>query len=245
MGVISVIFYKASIDLNFLYFAMATLTCSGVPPLVASVTWSKTPGWGACTGACFSLLSSAFLVIVFSLIWPQNYDWKDMKHQSFDDIQKQRLEIESEETPAALDHAQKQIWWWSGVLCFVLVIAWPLLALPAGVFSKGYFTFWVALSLMWSLIALVAAAALPLLESGPVIASTFGLFLPCLRPFFERLAKKAERISVASADPVKAPVSISEEWRQSKDISKGEVIPHDSAEDITTDHNKNVAAYKA
>ena len=41
---------QASIDLNFLYFMMATITCCGVAPLIAAVTWAKTTGWGACTG---------------------------------------------------------------------------------------------------------------------------------------------------------------------------------------------------
>ncbi len=38
-------------------------------------------------GACFSLLSAAVLVVFFSLLWPQNYDWKDMKFQTFDNIE--------------------------------------------------------------------------------------------------------------------------------------------------------------
>ena len=38
-------------------------------------------------GACFSLLSAAVLVVFFSLMWPQNYDWKDMKFQTFDNIE--------------------------------------------------------------------------------------------------------------------------------------------------------------
>jgi len=42
---------QASIDLNFLYFMMATITCCGVAPLIAAVTWAKTTGWGACTGS--------------------------------------------------------------------------------------------------------------------------------------------------------------------------------------------------
>ena len=40
-----------------------------------------------CAGACFSLLSAAFLVVFFSLLWPQNYDWKEMKFQTFDNIE--------------------------------------------------------------------------------------------------------------------------------------------------------------
>jgi len=35
---------------------------------------------------------------------------------------------------------------------------------------QGYFTFWVILSLVWTLVALVAAAVLPILEAGPIIA---------------------------------------------------------------------------
>lgn len=48
----------------------------------------------------------------------------------------QMQDITQELKPEALNHARRQIWWWSGVLCFVLVIAWPLLSLPAGVFSQ-------------------------------------------------------------------------------------------------------------
>jgi hypothetical protein len=48
----------------------------------------------------------------------------------------QMKDVEDELSPKALDNARRQIWWWSGALCFILVIAWPLLSLPAGVFSQ-------------------------------------------------------------------------------------------------------------
>ena len=38
-------------------------------------------------GACFSLLTAAFLVVVLSLLWPQNFDWNEMKFQTFDNIE--------------------------------------------------------------------------------------------------------------------------------------------------------------
>jgi hypothetical protein len=48
--------------------------------------------------------------------------------------------------PAALNRALKWTWITGGVLTLVLVVAWPLLALPAGVFSKPYFTMWIVSS---------------------------------------------------------------------------------------------------
>ena len=38
-------------------------------------------------------------------------------------------------------------------LTIVIFVMWPLLTLPAKVFSKGYFTFWVVLALIWGTIA--------------------------------------------------------------------------------------------
>jgi hypothetical protein len=34
-----------------------------------------------------------------------------------------------------------------GTLTLVMLILWPILALPAGVFSQGYFTMWIVVSL--------------------------------------------------------------------------------------------------
>jgi hypothetical protein len=36
-----------------------------------------------------------------------------------------------------MDHAYKWILKWGGGLAFVIIILWPILALPAGVFNKG------------------------------------------------------------------------------------------------------------
>ena len=41
------------------------------------------------------------------------------------------------DSPAAMEHAFKWIVKYGGGLAFILIIAWPCLALPAGVFSKG------------------------------------------------------------------------------------------------------------
>lgn len=48
-----------------------------------------------------------------------------------------------------MEVAFKWILAWGGGLAVLLYVVWPLLALPAKVFSKGYFTFWVIISMVW------------------------------------------------------------------------------------------------
>ena len=63
------------------------------------------------------------------------------------------FEEEGPDSAAAMEHAYKWILKYGGGLAFILIIAWPCLALPAGVFSKGYFTFWVIISIIWGLVS--------------------------------------------------------------------------------------------
>ena len=57
-----------------------------------------------------------------------------------------------------LAHAQAKnvIMVLGGGLSFILIILWPCLALPAQVFSLGYFTFWVVLIMVWALVRLLS-----------------------------------------------------------------------------------------
>ena len=44
--------------------------------------------------------------------------------------------------------------WWALALSIVTFLLWPLLTLAAGtVWSEGYFTFWIVLSIVWGLVA--------------------------------------------------------------------------------------------
>lgn len=54
-----------------------------------------------------------------------------------------------------MDKAYKIMLWVGWGLSLLLVVVWPLLALPAGVFSKSYFTFWVILAIIWGYAATV------------------------------------------------------------------------------------------
>ena len=55
---------------------------------------------------------------------------------------------------------------WGSLISFIMIIAWPLLALPARVFPKGYFAFWVVISIVWGLLAAVVAIVMPVWEVG-------------------------------------------------------------------------------
>jgi hypothetical protein len=58
-----------------------------------------------------------------------------------------------QDSPASLTRALRWTYITGGTLTLVLVVAWPLLALPAGVFSKGYFTMWIIIAIVWGLLA--------------------------------------------------------------------------------------------
>ncbi len=58
-----------------------------------------------------------------------------------------------------------------GALSLLLLVVWPLLTLPAGIFSKSYWTFWVILAMVWGLIATFICILLPLWEAKGAIAT--------------------------------------------------------------------------
>ena len=61
---------------------------------------------------------------------------------------------------------------WGTVLSLVLILVWPLLALPATVFSESYFTFWVIIALVWGWAATLIMIFLPVYEAKNSILAT-------------------------------------------------------------------------
>ena len=55
------------------------------------------------------------------------------------------------------------------ILTFILIIVWPLLSVPAGVFTKTYFSFWVLVAIAWGFGAAIVITLLPLIESAEEI----------------------------------------------------------------------------
>lgn len=50
------------------------------------------------------------------------------------------------------------------VMSFVLIVTWPLLALPADPFSRSYFSWWVGVAFMWGHVAFIITVLYPLWE---------------------------------------------------------------------------------
>ena len=133
----------------------------------------------ALTGGCFSLFISLILVIVLSFFVPQNYDWRNMRSiLVYSDISHDKRLIAKEESIEALNRAERIIWIWAIVLSCIFLFGWPLLALPAGVWSKGYFTFYIVLSFVWALVAAFLALTLPIFESRFIIYAVLGGTVP-------------------------------------------------------------------
>ncbi|KAB1210467.1 Urea-proton symporter DUR3 [Morella rubra] len=140
-------------------------------------------------GNLVSVLTGGAVHIVCSLLWPQNYDWDTTKQITT--VEKENSELPEEEFKQhKLLSARAWILKWGIGFTIVMVILWPLLSLPARVFSVGYFTFWAVIAIAWGTVASVVIIALPLMESWETIQSVFvGMFTN------DRLMEKVEELN--------------------------------------------------
>jgi len=115
-------------------------------------------------GNLVAICSSGIIHVVFSLIKPQNYDFKSMGEIKMLEEDPSGL-ADADFDPAFLADAKAWIQKWGWTFTIVMVVVWPILSIPAGVFTKSYFSFWVFISLAWSFIATFVIIALPLQES--------------------------------------------------------------------------------
>jgi len=115
-------------------------------------------------GNIMALGSSTLIHIGFSVMKPQNYDFKSMGEIKMLEDDQSGLD-ERDYTPEFLDEALGWIKKWGYGFTLIIVLIWPLLSLPAGVFTKDYFAFWVFVSIVWSSVATFAIITLPIYES--------------------------------------------------------------------------------
>jgi len=154
-------------------------------------------------GNIMALLSGGLIHGWLSFMSPQNYDFRSMGEiQLLDDDQ-------SGLSPALYEHAilKRQLLWvvkWSFVAVFNFLLAWPLWALPAVVFSQGYFSYWIFISLAWAFAAGYFIVYTPLSE----YAVYQGIILPFLwtltgSSFFAPEVMSAEAVDETEIPEVK------------------------------------------
>jgi len=169
-------------------FAAITSTLIGTP--AAIITWLVTAStlndgkltidttgqdYPMLAGNLVALFFSALVCIILSYIKPQNFDWNDFKKIPTISLPAEQDQDSPEVMAKVLSWTYKT----GGLLTFILIIFWPLLALPAGVFSKGYFTMWVIISIIWGLVAATACILLPLWECRDTFAAVFKNLILC------------------------------------------------------------------
>jgi urea-proton symporter len=118
------------------------------------------------SGNLIAILSSGIIHYVYSVfIDPQDYDFAELdQHIRLVEDDTRGL-TDAEKDPRVLEKAERWIKRRGYVLTIILIIVWPLLSIPAGVFSKSYFAFWVLVAMGWGFGAAITLVVLPLSES--------------------------------------------------------------------------------
>jgi urea-proton symporter len=134
-------------------------------------------------GAMTSLLSSTVVCVGLSLYEPDNCDWSTTRAITLiEDDPNSRLTFETE---AELRGAFRKNMIIAVSAVVLLLVVWPLLTIPAGVFSLPYFKLWVYIAMIWIVSSTVILIVLPLWESrrGVVAVASLGYIrLSMLKP---------------------------------------------------------------
>jgi hypothetical protein len=143
-------------------------------------------------GCITAIASSGLIHTVVSFISPQNYDWKSMGEiEMLDDDQRGLPEmLPMEFSDEFLNKALSWVKWYGYGFTILIVVVWPILSTPAGVFTKDYWAFWVFISLMWGFCASFVIISLPLYESSDEIMNV--LFSMVVSADSKRCLKIAE-----------------------------------------------------
>uniref|UniRef100_A0A7S3Y3H0 Urea transporter n=1 Tax=Heterosigma akashiwo TaxID=2829 RepID=A0A7S3Y3H0_HETAK len=214
--------------------AKAAITGAVVGQVLAIITWLVTAAgidgevtlastggnYPMLAGNLVAILSSGFICIVWSLVAPDNYDFESTRQIAQVEDDKQGLS-EEDLDEAELAKSQKWIMKWGLLFTIVIVVLWPVFSLPAGVFSKGYFSFWVAVSVIWGLVATIAIVGLPLLESVDAIKMiVYGLLGWTLPPSGEDMKNLEDRLAALEKMNGLAPkdITVDEESKAVKEV---------------------------
>ncbi len=169
------------------------------------------------SGNLIAILSSGLIHYVYSkFVDPQNFDFDTLD----DDILLVEQDLSglgsAERDKKELNRWKKWIKRRGYVLTFVLIFLWPILSVPAEVFSQGYFALWVLISIAWGFGAAIVISLLPIIESqddiGAVLSGIYNAMMGKegnIRYAEEKAAVK--EVDEAVPDEVAAPAVNSED----------------------------------
>jgi hypothetical protein len=85
-------------------------------------------------------------------------------------VDRANIDVPEEEfNETKLKHARTWIIRWGVAFTILIAIIWPIFALPAKVFSEGYFAFWASIAIIWGTVGSLVIILLPLYESWETI----------------------------------------------------------------------------
>merc|ERR1712087_674655 len=116
------------------------------------------------TGNLVAIVSSGLIHVTFSLVKPQNYDFVSMGEIKMLEDDKRGLADEDFD-PRFLQEAKAWVQKFDWGFTIVMVIVWPVLSIPAGVFTRDYWSMWVFISVAWAFFASFVIIVLPIYES--------------------------------------------------------------------------------
>jgi len=126
------------------------------------------------SGNLIAIFSSAIIHVFYSLVCDKtDYDFSELDaHITLVEADMSGLGPEQQD-PVELDKAYKWITRRGYVLTLILIFIWPLLSVPARVFSQSYFAFWVLVALAWGFGGALVITILPITESSEEIGKVF------------------------------------------------------------------------
>ena len=124
------------------------------------------------SGNLIAIFSSAFIHWFYSMfIDPQDYNFEELdQHITLVEEDMRGLTAE-EQDPVELRRAERWITRRGYFLTLILIFVWPVLSVPAGVFTESYFAFWVLVAIAWGFGAAIVITVLPLSESAEEIST--------------------------------------------------------------------------
>lgn len=164
----------------------------------------------ALAGTIVALCTPFIIAYIVSVVSPgEEYQWAEMATAGLiEDDTEEGGSVptkKAEEEPAAVPAAPVATWdahnlkfaAWAVGLTVLLMLVWPALTLPAGVWGKGYYWFYICLCLAWLLISTLYSTFWPLVEYWGVITGVLSAWRSGARPSV--LATKSGKLEVQTA----------------------------------------------